>query len=311
MLVVVLVTATDRPHTAPQRRSRRSRGGDVPRPPIADLIPQLDPRSLAVLDLLSREPVLTTHHVQLLLFSDGTESSQRERCRRTLRRLTRWGLLYRARGQAGRAGGGSHPACYALTTAGERLLALRDGRAPARTRRRPAEASIAHRAHQLAIADVHVVLVVAARARDSAVRWLGEPACWWDFTGAAGRERLKPDGYVEADLPGASRLAWLEVDRGTQSVPTTIAAKVRRYCRAAQAKAAADEPIPLVVFVVARAERRSRIAAQLARWAARERLGETVAGRLLHVVPPEVVVPLLLGGGSTSEAPGGLRDARD
>lgn len=317
MLVVVLVTTHHPPGSASPRRLRGSTDGDVHRPshtnphpnpklprstPHLPLDPHtnLDPHSLVVLKLLAQEPILATNHIQALAFTDGTSASREEICRRTLRRLTRSSLIYRARGQAGRAGGGSLPATYALTTAGERLLARREGRAPSRYRRRPAEASTALRAHQLAIADVHVALVIASRAAGYTVRWQGEPGCWWEFTGSAGRERLKPDGYVEIEGTGESRIAWLEVDQGTQSVPTTIAAKVRRYCRAARAKAKANEPIPLVIFVVAQAARRERIAAQFARWAAQEGLSVVVAARLLHAVSPADVVALL---GAPERAP--------
>jgi hypothetical protein len=289
---VALVTAPRPPKAASQAGSPRRCGDDVLRPSPAILLARLDARSLAVLELLVHEPVLTTHHIRSLVFTDGTDASRAELCRRTLRRLTCWGLLYRARATGGRTGGGSRPSMYTLTAAGDRLLALRDGRSP--TRRRPADASTALRAHQLAIADIQVALVVAGRAVCRAVRWQGEPRCWWEFISSEGRELLKPDGYAEVDLPGLSRLAWFEVDRGSQSVPTTIAGKVRRYCRAAQAKAAAGESIPLVVFVVVGTERRRRIASQLERWASRERLPGEAAARLLRVVPPDGVVPLIL-----------------
>ena len=47
-------------------------------------------------------------------------------------------------------------------------------------------------------------------------------------------------------------MAWLELDRGTQSVPITIYAKLRRYCRAARHLAARSMPIPEAAFVVER-----------------------------------------------------------
>lgn len=283
------MTGPARLNPASQAKSRPSRGADVLRRSLADL----DFRSLAVLELLSGEPVLTSHHVRELVFTDGTPATRAELCRRTLRRLTTAGLLYRARAQRGESGGGSRPSVYALTAKGDRLLRLRDGRATTGRRRRPVDVGTALHAHQLAIADLQVSLVTAGRAQSTPVRWTGEPGCWWEFTGSAGRELLKPDGYAELDLPGLNRLAWFELDRGTQSVPTTIAGKVRRYCRAALAKAAADEPIPLVVFVVSGAERRARIAEQRERWASQERLPGPAAARLLQVVAPAGVVPLL------------------
>ncbi|HVD40217.1 MAG TPA: replication-relaxation family protein [Solirubrobacterales bacterium] len=284
------MTAPRQPKPASDLRSQPRRGGDVLRPSPE----QLDSRSLAVLELLFQEPVLTTAHVRELAFPHGTAASRDELTRRTLRRLVRWGFLYPERRQVGQAGGGSRPATYALTTSGARVLAQREGR-EAGPRRRPADGSTALRAHQLATADLHVALVVAARAAAVPIRWSGEPGCWWEFVGSEGPERLKPDGYAELDLAGVTRLAWFEVDQGTQSVPKTIAAKARRYCRAALAKAQAKEPIPLVVFVVNGAVRRERISSQLLRWAGREGMGEPVAARLLHAVPLAGVAPLLLG----------------
>ncbi len=244
--------------------------------------------------------MLTSSHLCELVFAEGTERTRGELTRRTLRRLVAACLVVRMRGPQGQAGGGSRPSIYALTTRGDRLLSQYRSQPPARARRRPADAGTGLQAHQLAIADLHVALVAAARTHNAPLRWLGEPGCWWEFGGQGGRELLKPDGYAELDLPGATRLAWFEVDRATQSVPTTIAGKVRRYCRAALAKVAAGEPVPLVVFVVGGTARRERIAAQRERWARREGLSATAAHRLVQVVAPADVVPLLLG---TEDAP--------
>lgn len=276
--------------TAGGRRVRQLRG--------AGLLPKLRSRHWKVLELLAREPLLATGHVEALAFTEGTPLSRARTCRRALRELAEWRLVHRARPAPGGAGGGSAPATFALTSAGERLLALRDGREPAR-RRRPQDRGEATTHHLLGVADLHVRLSRSARERGLMARWHSEPACWLRFRSATGPELLKPDGLAEVTLDQEVRLAWVELDRGSQSVPVTIQAKVRRYCRAAVALAARKEPVPLVLFVVERESRRERIQSLLATWAAREGISASATRRLFRTCAPGAFADLLLVGGET------------
>ncbi len=179
-------------------------------------IPLLSPHQWSILDLLDSEPLLATGHISALLFTQGTPLSRERICRRELRQLADWGLSYRERPVPARPGGGSEQALHSITAAGRRTLALRDGRAPTRATR-PQERGQATRQHLLAIADLHVQIALAARKRRLEMRWTAEPACWWRFTHRHQPELLKPDAYVEVDHPTEIRMAWIEIDRGTQS----------------------------------------------------------------------------------------------
>lgn len=252
------------------------------RPRAGSLLPLLREPHWRVLDLLAREPLLATGHVQALAFTNGTPLSRARRCCRTLRELSAWGLLHRERAVPGGLGGGSNPAAYALTARGDRVLALRDGRLPGRPRR-PADRGQALTRHLLGVAELHVALAEAVTGAGGRLHWQSEPACWRRFTSDRGEELLKPDAFAEVVLYGARCLAWVELDRGTQSVPVTIAGKVRRYCRAAQAPARTGEAVPLVVFVVGDGRRAGRITELLPSWTGAEGVDSETAGRLFLV----------------------------
>lgn len=271
----------------------------VRRPRGADLLPKLRSRHWKVLELLASEPLLTTRHVEALTFTEGTPLSRARTCRRVLRELAAWGLVHRVRPPPGGAGGGSASAVFALTAAGDRILVFRDGREPGRGRR-PQDRGEATTRHLLGVADLHVGLLMASRDRGVAVSWQNEPACWLRFRSATGPELLKPDALAEAALDQEVRLAWVELDRGTQSVPVTIQAKVRRYCRAAVALAARKEPVPLVVFVVEQQPRRERIQGLFAEWTAREGIGANAAARLLRTCSPDDFAAVFLEKGGES-----------
>lgn len=234
-----------------------------------------------ILDALAVDQLLATRQIEALCFPTGTPLSRARTCRRRLRELTEWGLLHRERTTPGQAGGGSRQASFALTSTGDRVLALRDGRRP--RVRRPQDRGQAQTAHLLAVGAAHVALHLACAEAGNHLRWVAEPACWRLIAGDGGSFTLRPDAYVEVTAGGERRLAWLEVDRGTQSVPVTIARKVRRYSAAALALAARDEPIPRVVFAVSSALRRERITAGIPTWASQAGVGKGVAGRLFTV----------------------------
>lgn len=231
-----------------------------------------------ILDALAVDQLLATRQIEALCFPAGTPLSRARTCRRRLRELTEWGLLHRERVTPGQAGGGSRQASFALTSTGGRVLALRDGRTP--QLHRPQDRGQAQTAHLLAVGAAHVALHAACAEAGHALRWVAEPACWRRVAASGGTFTLRPDAYVEIAVDTERRLAWLEIDRGTQSVPVTIARKVSRYCAAALALAAAEEPIPRVVFVVGGKSRRERIAAGIPQWAGRAGIDRPTTERL-------------------------------
>jgi hypothetical protein len=241
-----------------------------------------------VLDALAIDQLLATRQIEALCFPTGTPLSRARMCRRRLRELTEWGLLHRERATPGQAGGGSRQASFALTSTGDRVLALRDGRTP--RVRRPQDRGQGQTAHLLAVGTAHVALHLACAKTGSSLRWVAEPACWQQIVASGGAFTLRPDAYVEITAGTERRLAWLEIDRGTESVPVTIAGKVRRYCDAALTLAAAKEPVPRVIFVGSTAQRRERIAAGFSTWAGQAGIDPDAARRLFLAVPVDEVV---------------------
>lgn len=246
-----------------------------------------------ILDALVVDQLLATRQVETLCCLTGTPLSRARTCRRRLRELTEWGLLHRERATPGQAGGGSRQAVFALTSTGDRVLAIRDGQEP--RPRRPQDRGQAQTAHLLAVGGAHVALHGACADAGLDLRWTAEPACWRRIAAPGGAFTLRPDAHVEIGTDGGRRLAWLEIDRGTQSVPVTIARKVSRYCAAALSLAAAGEPIPQVVFIVGGVSRQERIAAGIPQWAARAGIDPSAAGRLFLTVSLDEAVAHLAG----------------
>jgi hypothetical protein len=257
------------------RRLRSSR--------LAEFVHELREPHWRVLELLATEPVLATRHVCTLLFTEGTKLSAARICRRVLRELAEQGLLHRERPVAAKPGGGSEDALWALTAGGQRLLALRSGQSLRRVRR-PAERGTSGRRHLLALADLRVALTVACRDHGRGLAWQSEPGCWWRFRSGHGEELLKPDAYVEITAESHRRIAWVELDMGTQSIEGAIQAKLRRYCRAARARSAAGLPVPRVLIVSPITARRDRIEALAPRFAAKEGIGAETARALFGAV---------------------------
>jgi hypothetical protein len=159
---------------------------------------------------------------------------------------------------------------------------------------RPEERGQGFRAHALEVADLRVSVAERARALGRSLCWVPEPGCWERFRGTGGEELLKPDAYIEVTTPTATRIAWIELDRGTQSVPTTIQAKVRRYCRAALARAAGRRDVPIVRFVIESSRRAARVRELSPAWGRAEGIGPADTHRLVNVADMDQTVEELL-----------------
>ncbi len=185
---------------------------------------RLSERDRQVLDYVSELRLLGARQIQTLAFPDechATAVTAARSCRRVLERLTEEGLLARLERRIGGVRAGSASYVYALTSLGQRVLDL-DG-----ARRRLTEPSAFFVDHTLAVADFLVRLVVAARTGEFALsEWEAEPACWQDVSTLGGRIVLRPDLLVVL-MVGEYELRWfVEVDRGTEHVPTLL-----RKCR--------------------------------------------------------------------------------
>jgi Replication-relaxation len=181
---------------------------------------RLSERDRKLLEYVGELRLLGARQIQALLFPDdshATPITAARSCRRVLERLTREGLLTRLERRVGGVRAGSASYVYALTSLGQRVLDL-DG-----ARRRLSEPSAFFVAHTLAVADLLVRLVVATRTGEFVLReWQAEPACWRDVSTLGGRVVLRPDLFVVL-LVDEYELRWfVEVDRGTEHLPTLL-----------------------------------------------------------------------------------------
>jgi len=145
---------------------------------------------------------------------------------------------------------GSAASIWMLTTTGQRLRSLRTGLGAVGRNREPGEGFIRH---YLAIADTHLALIEAQRAKRLELLTVEiEPAAWRSYTGPTGTPvTLKPDLYA-VTASGEFEDHWfIEVDRATESIPTLI-----KQCRQYEAyrhngtEQAHSGLFPLVLWVV-------------------------------------------------------------
>jgi hypothetical protein len=147
-----------------------------------------------------------------------------------------------------RAGSASY--VWRVGPIGDQLLRLQ---APHRSRARRKEPSLRHLEHCLTIADVHLALTALARAkRVELLSVATEPACWRRYLAASGSvDTLKPDLFAVTASGDYEDHWFIEIDRGTESLPTLIkkCAQYEDYHRTGSAQADGGV-FPLVIWVV-------------------------------------------------------------
>jgi hypothetical protein len=186
---------------------------------------ELADRDFAVLDSLRRVRLLTTDQVRRLHFADNSPSTQARRCRALLRRLTELRLVVRLGRTLGGVRAGSSSTLHGLTGLG---LAVLDASTGQHRRRTIWEAKPYFQDHLLAVSELYVRLVERARTEaDDLLGFDAEPACWRRFAGIGGEPiTLKPDAFVRVGIGEYELASFVEVDLGTESVPT-----IRRKCQ--------------------------------------------------------------------------------
>jgi len=211
---------------------------------LAILTASLTATDHAVVDTLKRVRVATGAQLVRLHFA-GRPSAARQ-TRRALQRLVEQRVLCRLARRIGGVRAGSSGYVYALDIAGQRIV--NSGRL-----RRPWTPSLPFLAHALAVTDLYVGLVEAARTTN--VELLGfeaEPACWRDFNGPdGGRLTLKPDALAHLVI-GRYEYRWfIEVDRATEGmgVLSRKAGLYRRYWQSGREQAR-HPAFPKVLWIV-------------------------------------------------------------
>jgi len=202
----------------------RGRGADG----LVELTRLLSPRDTTILEALARHRFLTTQQIERLAFADHTSPLAGARgCRRVLRRLDDSGLTVRLARRVGGFGAGSATSVWHLAPAGMRALSFLSGDGSATRVREPSARFVAH---ALAVAEVHVRLIEAARTgRFELTSVQIEQEGWRSYQAVSGRaEQLKPDLAVVTATTEFEDHWFIEVDLGTEHLPT-ILQKCQQY----------------------------------------------------------------------------------
>jgi Replication-relaxation len=249
------------------------RGTDATRPyasarGVAQLQGRLSARDLAILRQVAQLRLMSARQIQALHFPatehDNEPATTRAR-QRVLTRLSRERLLIALARRIGGVRAGSAGLVLALGPVGQRVLG-QDG-----SRRRAYEPSWRFFDHTLAVSQLVVDVHVAARAGLlDVLETQAEPHCWRQFAGLGGRLVLRPDAFLALGV-GEYELRWfIEVDRGTESLPTVLRKchLYADYYQSGTEQAAHNGIFPRVCWVVPDDVRAERVRAAIARHSA-------------------------------------------
>lgn len=229
----------------------RSRGGRrLTVRVLAAMRDDLSERDWQVLRALGRVRVLSGAQAERLLFADVTPASRGRTRRRVLGRLVALGLVATLERRIGGVRAGSAGLVYVLSGGGQRLLAPSRATGAGPRPRTPSTPGRLFLAHALAISETYVCLVEATRDTPGVTVpvFAVESDARWD-TPEAG-EVLRPDALVVLARGGVEDVWWLEIDRGTESLPR-LKRLLDRYLRFAQAgRPGPRGVIPRVLFSV-------------------------------------------------------------
>jgi hypothetical protein len=218
----------------------------------------LSGRDLAIVGQVSDLRLMSARQIKAIHFSPNDhlgELAAARACQRVLARLARHGILVRLERRIGGVRAGSAGYVYALGQAGQKVLGL-DG-----PRRRVYEPTGRFVDHTLSIAELVVRITEAARTGVLEVVTLqAEPNCHRQFSELGGPRVLRPDLFVALGTEELELRWFVEVDRGTESLPVVLS-----KCRAYEAyyrsgrEQAAHGVFPRVCWVVPSAARAAAV----------------------------------------------------
>ena len=242
----------------------RSEGGvrRMSRRRLDEAIRSLSPRDRAVLQSVHDFGLLRTTHLQQLHFTDHATPEGAARIW-VLRALADRRFIEPIERRIGGIRAGSEGTVWRIGPAGHRLLRDGDPEAPRARRREP---SLRFLEHRMLVADVVCGLTTAANSGSfELVDVAPEPRSWRTYSGHHGsREVLKPDLFVVTATDDYEDHWFVEVDRGTESVPTLLKQCVQyeRYRRSGTEQRTAGL-FPRVLWLVPDLRRRDRITAAI------------------------------------------------
>lgn len=254
---------------------------------LSVLARRLSERDFEVLRLVAEHRFLTTHQIQHFCFIDHQSAASASRTtRRVLARLQRDGLLRALDRRVGGVRAGSDATIWQLAPAGLRLV-HGDGK-----RRRAEQPSDRFLTHQLAVADVHVLLRQHERIEPiEEIAVEVEPASWRKYQGPGGELRwLQPDLYAEISTADFTDLYFIEVDLGTESIPTLVK-KCQQYeeYRRAGVEQTKRGTFPLVLWLFANHGRVAKLQAAIER-------SRSLTTAMCRFATPETLTQVLAGG---------------
>jgi hypothetical protein len=222
-------------------------------------------RDMAILRQVGELRLMSARQLQAIHFPeaehDNAAAAMRAR-QRVLARLVRDGLLMALGRRIGGVRAGSAGLVLGLGPLGQRVLSL-DG-----PRRRAHEPTLRFVDHTLAIAQLVVDVQMAARQGSlELLACQAEPTCWREFGGIGGRRVLRPDAFLSLGVGEYELLWFIEVDRGSESLPV-VTRKCRLYADYYQAgveQARSGGVFPRVCWVVPDDARAKRVRRAIAR----------------------------------------------
>jgi hypothetical protein len=221
----------------------------------------LPERDRRVLELVAAHRYLTTRQLERFVFTTHTSTESAARtARRVLGRLERVQLLAALDRRIGGVRAGSSARIWQLTPAAARLLHA-DGLSFRRI-----EPSQRFLRHCLAIADVHLALR-DLRTGTTTVHVQTEPDAWRTYLGSGGERRtLEPDLAAVVETEAFEERWFLEVDLGTESMPTLLR-KCGQYehYRASGQEQTIHDSFPLVWWVLTSEQRAQRLSSSIGR----------------------------------------------
>ncbi|MBZ4488113.1 replication-relaxation family protein [Microbacterium sp. cx-55] len=229
---------------------------------LARLVTRLSERDGEILRFLSRQRYATTSHLRRMYFTNHrTRTAATRATIRVLDRLLSIGLVTRLERPVGGHTRGSAAFVWHLDGAGERLTRKRNA-----SRRRFVDPALPFLEHSLQITETVTQLYEYGRADGSEPMAVEvESEAWRSFLGPAGTIKiLKPDLYV-ALVTGDYEDHWyIEIDRGTESLPVLLE-KCRTYEAYRRTGAAQVERgvFPRVLWVVPTERRVARLSSAI------------------------------------------------
>ncbi len=245
----------------------------------AALLERLSSRDLAVLRFLSAQGYASSAHLRRMFFTDHATLSAATRATvRVLDRLLTLRLVTRLERKIGGYTRGSAAYIWHLDAAGERLT-----RAEHAPRRRYTEPALPFLDHRLQVTDAVVTLHELTRDGDTQLSSIAvETAAWRSFLTPRGTTAiLKPDLFVTVSTAEYDDHWYIEVDRGTESLPIVLQ-KCRTYTTyRATGRAQAEHGVfPRILWIVPTQRRVERLTAAI-------HADKNLPDRLFTVITPD------------------------